>query len=425
MKYLFLLLAATLAACGADEAETILSGERIDLAPDTRTLAPDPGADLQALQLPQPVVNQHWPQAGLLVSHAPQHLALPTQVLPAWDTDIGTFDRYVLNTPVKYAGLLYTVDEDHWVSAVDAENGEIIWQEQLPVREEEDGFAGGVAVDKGAVFVTTRSGEVFALKRESGELAWKHTVGAAMRAAPVTANGFVFVTTLDNRTYALRREDGSLQWTHSGIADALALVNSATPALSNGVLLVPYNNGDLYALQALDGQYLWHVSLTRGMGSSRQAALSSPVIKDGVAYVAVASKELVALDLRTGQRLWTVPAATSQMPWVAGNVLFVLTDNGQLAAVNRADGGIRWVKNLNELIEDDDNPARYWSGPILAGKRLLLGSSDGYAMSINPGDGRKILATELLAGEGLSVPPIVADEALYFLTDSGRVYKFE
>ncbi len=425
MKHFALLLIFMLAACGADEAETTLSGPRIDLTPQAQTLEPDPGADLQPLQLPRPVANEHWPQAGLLVNHAPQHLALPEQVLPAWNTSVGNFARYALNPPVKYAQLLYTVDEDHRVRAVNAENGKVVWQQQLPVTEDGDGFAGGLAVDKGAVFITTRAGQVFALERETGELAWQRNVGAAMRAAPVTASGFVFVTTLDNRTFALRREDGSLQWTHSGIADGLALVSSATPALSDGILFVPYNNGDLYALQALDGQYLWHVSLTRGIGSGQKAALSSPVVKDGVAYVAVASQGLVALDIRTGQRLWSVPAASSQMPWVAGNVVFILTDKGQLAAVNRGDGRIRWVTNLNSLLPADANPARYWSGPLLAGQRLLLGSSDGYAMSIQPEDGRKILATELLAGEGISVPPIVADNALYFLTDSGRVYKFE
>ena len=61
----------------------------------------------------------------------------------------------------------------------------------------------------------------------------------------------------------------------------------------------------------------------------------------------------------------------------------------------------------------------FWRGPVLAGNRLVLTSSRGQIVYASPVDGR-VLAT-VDAGESFSLPPVVANNTLYVLSDDGRL----
>jgi hypothetical protein len=63
-----------------------------------------------------------------------------------------------------------------------------------------------------------------------------------------------------------------------------------------------------------------------------------------------------------------------------------------------------------------------WSGPILAGNRLIVASTEGDVVSISPADGASQTLFEL--DDGVSLPPIVAGGMLYVLDDSGRISAF-
>ena len=55
---------------------------------------------------------------------------------------------------------------------------------------------------------------------------------------------------------------------------------------------------------------------------------------------------MVALELNTGQRHWELNIAGIATPWVAGEWVFVVTDEAQLVALARSSGKIRWINQL-------------------------------------------------------------------------------
>ena len=57
-----------------------------------------------------------------------------------------------------------------------------------------------------------------------------------------------------------------------------------------------------------------------------------------------------------------------------------------------------------------------WSGPILASDRLILVSNYGVAVSVSPYDGKVLGQIEL--SDNASIPPVVAGNTLYILTDN-------
>jgi len=84
---------------------------------------------------------------------------------------------------------------------------------------------------------------------------------------------------------------------------------------------------------------------------------------------------------------------------------------------------VRWISDLPawRKPKKKTGPIR-WHGPILAGNKLTLISTEGALAFVDPANG-KVLAERDLK-RGVSLPPIVADNMLYVLTDDGRLIAF-
>ncbi len=132
---------------------------------------------------------------------------------------------------------------------------------------------------------------------------------------------------------------------------------------------------------------------------------------------------LAAFDIRTGQRLWSEPAGGIHMPWVAGDYLFIMTNDGQLACLSRTDGATIWLKELPQYKRPERRRGRIvWAGPVLAGGRLLLASSEGRLLSLSPETGETL--DEMRIGDDVFIPPIVANETVYVLTDEATLIAY-
>jgi len=424
------LLGGLLAGCSwfGEAEDPPLPGERISVMLFERDLEPDPRIADLAVRLPQQWENGFWPQAGGESDHAMHHLAIPDQVAKAWSIQIGDGgdeESPLMAPPVVADGTVYTVDITYEVAAIDSKTGKQRWRSKVEVPEEdEDAFGGGLAYADGRLYLSTGFATVFALDAESGQVVWSEQVPGPVRAPPTLAEGRVFVVTLDNQLFALDGETGERIWSHSGFTEAAGLLGAASPAASGGTLIVPYSSGELFALRIENGRVIWSDNLTAIRQVDALSALAHirgrPVIDRGIVYAISHSGRMVAIDLRTGARAWERSIGGLQMPWVAGDFLFVLTTEGEILAITRRGGRVRWVRRLPqwENLEDKIDPIT-WVGPVLANDRLLVASNNGDVLSISPYTGDALGRIEL--GEGLRMPPVVANGTLYFLTNGGEL----
>jgi outer membrane protein assembly factor BamB len=141
---------------------------------------------------------------------------------------------------------------------------------------------------------------------------------------------------------------------------------------------------------------------------------------DGVIYAASHSGVLAAIDQRSGQRVWARGLASTQTPLVAGDAVFVVTVDGELAAIERNTGQVFWVKQLARFEDEKERKGRIaWTGPILAGGKLVLASSKGEAVIVNPGDGE--ITKTVRVGAPVYIAPVAANGRVYLTTDDGRI----
>ena len=103
--------------------------------------------------------------------------------------------------------------------------------------------------------------------------------------------------------------------------------------------------------------------------------------------------------------------------------MFLVTTDAKVICLSRGQGRIRWITQLQDYENDDnkDDPVS-WSGPVLAGDRLLLASSLGDLVSISPYTGEIVSLSDV--GDPVSISPIVANKTVYVLTDKGRLIAY-
>lgn len=428
------ILMLSLSACsgwwGAEDSTPPLEGKRVPVLVYDQGFKVDAQLAATPLELPPVQENTVWPTSGGFASHEGGHPQLSDQLKKAWRVDVGdSINRShpIIPTPVVANGVIYTMDSSTQVSAFSADKGKEIWSIDLaPKGESHDASGGGLGLLPGRLFVSTGYGEVVALDTANGKEIWRQRVESPVRSAPAIAKNMVFVVTIDNRLVALSADTGDIAWTHNGLSEDVGLLGAPSPAVYNDDLLVAYSSGELFSLRIGNGQEQWAdnlASIRREGGVGSIAAIrGQPVLAaGGVAAVAISnSGRLVAIDTRTGQRVWSQRISGTQMPWVAGSMVFVVSSDAQLVALDLKDGKIRWVKGLAQWTHPKDREGIIaWYGPVLAGTSLWLTNSEGQLLRFDPATGEQ--KGKIDAGSAFNRAPIVVGKTLYTLDDSATL----
>lgn len=406
-------------------------GTRVSILGTERDTQVDASLTDVAVTLPPAMVNEAWAQPGGNASKSPGHVALGQKLTRIWTADVtGANPRARLAaSPVMSDGRVYVVDTTARVTAFDANTGAQIWSNALEV--DSDGkpsrYGGGVSATSSNVFATNGVGDVASLAADTGALVWKKRPAGPLRGAPTLSNGNLYVMTQDNQIYALRQSDGEPQWKEAGPVAASGIFGVGAPAAAQGTVIAGYSSGELAAYRYENGRSLWNDTLSRTAMSTSVSTLTDidadPVIDRGRVFALGKGGRMASYELVTGQRIWEINIAGISTPVTAGEWVFVMTDEAQLLSVARSSGKIRWISKLQRY----DNAKKKkgpisWYGPILAGGRLIVVNSQGAIWTVAPEDG---IATEVAdVKSDVSLAPIVANNILYILDDSGRISAF-
>ncbi|MCA1196585.1 PQQ-like beta-propeller repeat protein [Sphingomonas sp. R647] len=420
-----------LSACGIFKgggSKTPVLGQRVPiLAGESGITADKAIAEVQVV-LPVAAVNPGWTQPGGNASKAMGHLALGQTPARVWSAKIaGTTGRVRLAaTPVVSDGKLFVVDTDAVVHAFDANTGGKLWSLATSADKENRNaaFGGGVSVEGGRVFATNGIGDVVAIDAAAGTEVWRKKPGGPLRGAPTLFLGNAYVVSQDNQLFALAQADGAVVWTQSGTPETQGVFGVAAPAAAQGTIVAGFSSGELNAYRYENGRSLWTDTLSRSTISTSVSSLvdidAEPVIDQGRVYAVGQGERMAAVELNSGTRLWEQNFAGISTPWVAGEWIFVMTDDARLVCIARGSGKVRWISQMRAWRDEKDKKGPInWVGPVLAGDRLWLANSRGELVSASPADGS--MGSTIEVGGNLSLAPIVANNMLYVLTDKGEI----
>jgi outer membrane protein assembly factor BamB/formylglycine-generating enzyme required for sulfatase activity len=102
-----------------------------------------------------------------------------------------------------------------------------------------------LSVDGERVYFGHRDKHVYALNRETGDLAWRTSTGGVNRSSPALGSGdLLYIGSYNGNVYGIDKSDGSIRWS----VPVGGAVHSS-PALSGGMLVVGSDNGQVTALR--------------------------------------------------------------------------------------------------------------------------------------------------------------------------------
>lgn len=430
---LILSLALAISGCSVfkgdgDDKKTPTIGKRIPILGVESDNKADPALNGVAVIVPAAVANPNWAQPGGNAAKAMGHLALPATVSLAWSQQISGSNKQarLAATPIVSSGQLFAIDVDGVVHAFDAATGSPQWTHKVTASNDGGNavFGGGVAADAGRVYATNGAGDVEALSASDGSSVWKVRPAGPLRGAPTLANGNVYVMTQDNQIYALSQTNGKVNWTETGSVGKASIFGVAAPAAAQATVIAGYSTGELVSYRFENGQNLWADALSRTSIATSVSTLTDidadPVIDNGRVYAVGQGGRMAAYELVTGQRIWELNIASISTPAVSGEWVFVLTNDAKIMAVARGSGRIRWIADLPAFRNPEKKKdAIRWTGPVLAGGRLVVANSEGQIMQIALADGAMTPLASVKAP--ISLPPIVAGGMLYILDESGQI----
>ncbi len=432
-----LLSATLLTGCGSDlfkDKKQPLPGKRLSVLQLQQTLEPARDTAAAPFEAPQAWANDQWPQAGGYANHSLQHVALNTGELHlAWKADIGSGANARLPLtaqPVIAEGKVFTVDREQNLAAFDAASGKNLWRVNIKSPHEKDAvIGGGISYANGNLYATNGYNDIVALSAKDGHLVWQATLPSPSRAAPTSTDDRVFVTTLDNHVLAFGAAKGEQLWDYAGLTETAGLIGAASPAATGDIVVPGFSSGEIDALLVENGTVSWSENLGEQRNAGGLASIPDirglPVIDKDMVFAVSFGGKMIAVDQRTGNRVWQKDVGSDVTPWVAGNLVFVLTLENDLIALARDTGGLRWVAPLQRYKKDKDptSEAIYWTAPVLAGGRLILASSNGKVAEVSPGDGKVI--REWKTDRSVSLPLVAAGGTLYLLADDGTLMAYK
>ena len=432
-----LLIATALGSSGCSlikksKPTTPVLGERVAVLTTEGDVAVDPELRAMPVSLPAAVPNSEWTESGGNPTNAIGHVALGSALQPAFSVQAGrgsSLTARLAAPPVVANGRVYTIDTMGAVRAFDARTGSSIWTSQTPTERgnEVSLYGGGIAFANGRIYATNGLGFVSALSEQNGGIVWKVRPGGPLRGAPTVSGGAVYVLSQDNQLYSLNEADGATNWNAPASLEIAGIFGAASPAVGQGTIVAGFSSGELNAYRYENGRQVWSDTLQRTSVRTSVSSLSDidadPVIDNGQVFAIGAGGRMVALDLNSGQRMWELNIAGISTPAVVGDWVFVVTDEAKLLSIYRQTGRIRWITQLPEFVKAKSKRGEIeYSGPVLAGGRLILTSATGQVIQVDPTTGG--FQSQFSVGAPIMLPPVVANSTLYVLDERGRLHAF-
>lgn len=256
--------------------------------------------------------------------------------------------RQKLTAPVRAApavsnGIVVVVARDNTALGISAEDGTVRWRAAGATSDA--GVYGGAspAISPGGVaIVPFGSGELMAIRAANGQRLWSDVVSGGRRSLarsvisdissdPVIMGVAVIAGNQSGRLVAIDGRSGRRGWTRE--------FGASRPVWGDGqTLFLITDSAELKRISGLDGSTMWSTPLQEFEDmDDRQGAIEygGPVLAGGRLLVTSSLGRVMSFDPLTGAETGStaVSGLVGLSPVVAGRVVYVLTDGGELVAL--------------------------------------------------------------------------------------------
>ena len=330
------------------------------------------------------------------------------------DTGVGTDGQLVNLVPAVLGDRVYTIDRKGRAAAYRLDSGKLVWRSKTGAL-----VSAGPGVDEGLVLLGTSDARVLALDAKTGKLLWTSQVSSEVLSVPQVYEGVIIVQTADGNLTGLEADSGKRIWVHDRTVPVLSLRGTSTPLIKDGVVLSGFANGKMVALDAHSGRQLWEAVIAIPSGRSELQRMvdidANPVVRDDVLYVVSFQGQLAAVSLQNGRLLWNRDMSAYAGIAVDFQQVYVTDELGNVWALDRRSGASLWKNN--------DLQRRALTGPVVVEGYVAVGDFEGYVHLLSLVDGA-ISGRQRVERAGILAPPVALGDRLLVLGAGGELVMY-
>jgi outer membrane protein assembly factor BamB len=256
-----------------------------------------------------------------------------------WRTKIGAPGR---SAPTVAEGRLYVTTIQDRLLALATEDGRQLWSHQAPNAVTSVLGQPAPAFAEGLVVAGFGSGELAALRGDSGLVVWTDSLAAAsgteslsdlsaIRGLPVISNGRVFVIGMSGLMVALDLHSGRRLWERT-------VGGEDSPWVAGDWMFIVSREQRIAAIYCPDGRVAWSTDLPRWENPEKRKDLISwfgPLLVSDRLIVAGTENLALAVSPYSGEILGKqqLSGAAALGPIVVAGTVFIVTDDGRLVAL--------------------------------------------------------------------------------------------
>jgi len=250
----------------------------------------------------------------------------------AIDLDSGTWREFFnstknrwIATPIINGDLIYAPNSNGTLYAVNLD-GESIWEVETGAAI----WAKPVLKDD-MLIIASQDHFLYALNANNGNEIWKTDLGASAVNSPVVdENGTLYIGSFGSRIFAINSDNGNIIWEF----ETEGWVWGSPTLGTDNTLYATDLNANLYAIDTTDGDLIWDKQVQAGSSITGSALLYNEAL-----YVVTRGGTIASYDLQ-GERLWKEEIGNEEngiefhgSPVLAGEGLILVSSVGGEAIV--------------------------------------------------------------------------------------------
>lgn len=358
-------------------------------------------------------------------THTATTQALSKNLQLAWVKNVGA--NIYMTSPLIYKDKVYTasVDEDlkgnAHLYALNGKDGAPVWK--YPVRSS---IKNTIAIEAGLVFAQDVLGYLYAVDAETGKLRWEEKMPTgglpSLIDGLVAGNGVVYAGSGKSLT-AYEASTGKQIWRNKDWSQREGTTSTLTAGA--GVLIGSVQWSALYGNDLKTGKMLWSLS-DYGLRSRGASA----AIHHSLLYL-ISGNSFFIIEAQTGRiivrKQLPYNLDTTSTPLLTDQTIIFGTAEKGLVALDNQTLEEKWNTPIGDALIFTAPYTRPYAGtietsPVLAGKTVYVGASDGTIYAIDPETGDKQWTYQ--TGAPLFGSMAVSGNTLVATDFGGNVYTF-
>ena len=341
-------------------------------------------------------------------------------------TPTGNTDGYFTTGPAIGYGMVYEMNKDGYLYAINMETGNLVWRYKGP--DEALLWPGMPAVADGKVYVTTGeeaeyggqvgTSEFACLNAYTGEPIWKLPIEAlAPRESAIVAYGNLYIIpgTVTTSVDSISGNE------YSRINQVWAIGSSSIPVSSWPMWRADPTHSSTALVGPSNLTLAWNFT-TSG------SVISSPSVANGIVYVGSQDKNIYAIGAYSGNLIWkfTTQDAIESSPAIANGKVYTGGDDGYVYCLDAYTGAFIWKTFVNGDLPFTFAAMVLKSSPVVSAGKVYVGSLDGYLYALDANNGGIVWRAK--TDGQIESSPSVADGAVYFTAEeptAGALYKLD